>query len=277
MSDQAAVQKRAGLAGKVIAVTGAASGIGASLSRRFACEGAILGLLDIDESGARALAAELNAAGTIAAAIRCDVAQETDCAAAIREMIDRFGGIDILVNNAGITQRGAFTDTLSSVFRKVMEINFFGSLHCTKAAIASLIARKGMIVVIESIAGVAPLLGRSGYCASKHALHGLFATLRSEIGPAGVHVMIVCPGFVETNLQTRALGGDGQVTARPQSRVGKQLSPEQVAEAVYKGVLKRRRLLVISPVGKLTYWLNRFAPVFYERLMAGLLKEELGP
>lgn len=260
---------------KIAVVTGAASGIGAAIARRFARQGAHLGLLDIDEKGIAAMAAEFRHAGINALSLACDVSKESDCKDAVGKIMDHFGGIDILVNNAGITQRGAFVDTQTSVFRKVMEVNFFGALHCTQAAMNSLIARKGMIIVIESIAGMAPLLGRSGYCASKHALHGLFTSLRAETRSSGVHVMIVCPGFVETNLQTRALGGNGRVTRHPQSRVGGQLTPERVADAVYQGVIKKKHLLVLSPVGKLTYWLNRFAPLLYERLMARKLKNEL--
>jgi short-subunit dehydrogenase len=156
-----------------------------------------------------------------------------------------------------------------------MDVNFFGSLHCTKAAIDSLIEQKGTVIVIESLAGITPLLGRTGYSASKHALHGFFTSLRSEIRADGVHIMIVCPGFVKTNLQTRALGGDGRVTTHPQSVVGRPTSAAKVAEAIYKGTLKKKHLLVITPVGKLTYWMNRFAPMLYERIMARHLKEEL--
>jgi short-subunit dehydrogenase len=87
--------------------------------------------------------------------------------------------------------------------------------------------------------------------------------------------MLVCPGFVETNLQTRALGGDGRVTTHPQSMVGKPVSADSVAEDIYIGALKKKHLLVLTPVGKLTYWINRFAPRLYERLMARQLKEEL--
>ena len=87
--------------------------------------------------------------------------------------------------------------------------------------------------------------------------------------------MLVCPGFVETNLQTRALGGDGRVTTHPQSMIGMPASAESVAEEVYKGILKKKHLLVLTPVGKLTYWINRFAPMLYERIMARQLKEEL--
>ena len=260
---------------KVVVVTGAASGIGAAISRKFSRAGATVGMLDKDEKGVKAAAAELTGAGMQAVGLPCDVSDETQCASAISEIIDRYGGIDILVNNAGITQRSAFVDTRSSVYRKVMDVNFFGSLYCTQYAIESLMARRGMIIIIESIAGLAPLLGRTAYCASKHALHGLFTALRSEMRARGVRVMIVCPGFVKTNLQKRALGGDGRVTTHPQSRVGKQDSPEKIAEAVYRASLKQKELLILSPLGKLTYWINRLNPVLYERIMTRQLREEL--
>ncbi len=106
-------------------------------------------------------------------------------------------------------------------------------------------------------------------------MHGFFTSLRSELRDSGVHIMIVCPGFVNTNLQTRALRGDGQVTAHPQSVVGKRTSAEKVAEAICKSALNKRHLLILTPVGKLAYWISRLAPVLYERLMARQVKEEL--
>ena len=263
------------LKNKIAVVTGAASGIGAAISKAFAAKGAKLGLIDIDETAVTAAADDMVSDGIDAIGIGCDVAREVECETAIYAITEHYGGIDILVNNAGITQRSAFVDTKVSVYRQVMDVNFFGSLHCTKLAIASLIERKGAIIIIESLAGVAPLLGRTGYCASKHALHGLFTSLRAELIGSGVHIMIVCPGFVKTQLQTRALGGDGRVTRHPQSTVGGQDSPDQIADAVYRGLLKKKNLIVLSPVGKLTYWLSRLAPYFYERLMARQLKSEL--
>ena len=260
---------------KVVVVTGAASGIGAAICLRFAREGARIGLLDMDAKGVQAASDKLRANGADAVGIRCDVVDEDECTSAMKEIIGRYGGIDVLVNNAGITQRSAFVDTRISVYRRVMEVNFFGSLHCTKAAINSLIERKGIIIVIESLAGITPLLGRTGYCASKHALHGFFTSLRSELRNTGTHIMLVCPGFVETSLQSRALGGDGRVTTHPQSMVGKPVSAESVAGKIYKGAAERKHLLVLTPVGKLTYWIHRFAPRLYERLMARQLKEEL--
>ena len=260
---------------KVIIVTGAASGIGAAICDRFAREGASIMLLDRDGAAVKAAADKLKTNSVDAEGYRCDVAAEKECRSVIEQVIERCGGIDVLVNNAGITQRSAFVDTKTSVYRNVMDVNFFGSLHCTQAAINSLIKRKGMIIVIESLAGVSPLLGRTGYCASKHALHGFFTSLRSEIRETGVHIMLVCPGFVKTNLQTRALGGNGQVTSHPQSMVGKPASAAKVAADIFKGAQKRKPLLVLTPIGKLSYWISRLAPILYERLMARQVKEEL--
>jgi NAD(P)-dependent dehydrogenase (short-subunit alcohol dehydrogenase family) len=260
---------------KVVVVTGAASGIGGAICRKFADEGAIIGLMDSDEKSLKAMEHTLKESGAEIFAVECDVSSEDECDYAIKVFIMKYGGIDVLVNNAGITQRGAFTETLSSVYKKVMEINFFGSLYCAKAAIESIVERKGMIIVIESVAGVTPLLGRSGYCASKHALHGLFTTIRSEIRNAGAHVMIVCPGFVKTNLQTRALGADGSVTKHPQSTIGKQTTPEAVANEIYNAALKRKNMVVLTFMGKLGYWVSRVAPVFYEKMMARQFRSEL--
>ena len=256
-------------------MTGAASGIGLAICERFAKAGAHLGLLDMDSVALEAAEKMLCDGGARCMRLPCDVSRQDACTAAIGQVIDHFGGIDVLVNNAGITQRSAFVDTDIAVFEKVMAVNFFGSLYCTKAAIHSLIERKGLIIVKESIAGIAPLLGRTGYSASKHALHGLFTSLRTEIRETGAHVMTVCPGFVETNLQTRALGADGHVTQRPQSRVGGQQTPSKVADIVYSGALRRKDLLVLTPVGKLTWWMSRLLPPLYERIMAKQLKSEL--
>jgi len=259
---------------KVVVVTGAASGIGTAICEKFGQEGSRIALLDINEEEVKVRERELIKHGIDAFGQKCDVTSEYECNAAIKEIINHYGCVDVLVNNAGITQRCPFVDARVSMYRKVMDVNFFGSLHCTIAAVGSLIEQKGMIIVTSSIAGLTPVLGRTGYCASKHALHGFFSTLRTELKNYGVHVMIVCPGFTKTNLQTRALDGDGSVTTHAQSRVGSQASPEEVATAIYRGAMKKKRLLVLTPVGKISYMLNKFAPVWYERIMAGRLKEE---
>jgi len=260
---------------KVVAVTGGASGIGAALCRRFGKAGARVAVIDLDRKGADRLARDLTAAGMEAAGYACDVSKQKECEAVIGKVIRRWGGIDVLAVNAGVTQRSPFVDTDPAVYRKVMDINFFGSLYCAKAAIKSLLDRRGMIIVTSSHAGYSPLLGRTGYSASKHALHGLFESLRTEVEPLGVHVMMVCPGFTKTNLQKRALGSDGKVTKHPQSMVGGQDTPDHVAEAVFRGAVKRKNIIVLTAVGKLTYFLHRLAPALYEKQMAKKLRSEI--
>ena len=260
---------------KVVAITGAASGIGLAIAHKFARQGAAIALIDMDQTALDQCEQAFRNSGHRTLAVTCDVTDPAMCATAIKTVIDHFGGIDILVNNAGITQRSRFADTRVEVFHKVMAVNFFGSLYCTKAALDSLIERRGMIIVNESVAGVTPLLGRTGYSASKHALHGLFTSLRCELREKGVHVLIVCPGFIKTNLQARALGADGRVTDRPQSRVGGQATPESAAEEIFTAAVKKKHLLILTFMGKLGYWVSRIAPILYEKMMTKKFNDEI--
>ena len=260
---------------KIVVVTGGGSGIGKALCSEFGNRGAKIVVLDIDKDGADKTAANLRDSGVEAISFRCDVSDEKEANNVISEIILKFGGIDILFNNAGITLRSSFRETDLDVYKRIFDINFFGTLNCTKPALDSIIERKGSIVITSSIAGVSPLLGRTGYAASKHALHGFFESLRAELSDSGVHIMMLCPGFTKTDLQSKALGGDGKVTDRPQSKTGKVDSPERVAEKVYRGFLKRKRIIVLTPVGVMTYWLSRLIPSLYEKIMISKLKDEL--
>ncbi len=260
---------------KVVLVTGGASGIGLATCREFAGAGAIIAMLDMDEVMLNTQRAEFERAGYKILTLVCDVTSAAACQKAVEMVISQYGAIDLLFNNAGITQRGLFEKTKISVIEKVMAVNFYGSLYMTKAALPSLIKQKGMIIVNESIAGVAPLLGRCGYSASKHALHGLFTSLRCELKAKGVHVMIICPGFIKTNLQTMALGSDGKIATHKQTRVGQQQTPEFVAQKIYMGAQKKTSMMVFTLVGKIGYLISRLAPSLYERLMTRKFREEL--
>ncbi|MFZ5587981.1 MAG: SDR family oxidoreductase [Thermodesulfobacteriota bacterium] len=261
--------------GKVVAVTGGAGGLGAAFGRRFAAAGARVAVLDLERTKPQVLAAALAQGGAEAVGLVCDVTDPGQCQEAMAELVRRWGGVDILINNAGITHRSAFAQTTLAVQRRVMEVNYFGSLNCTQAALSSLIARRGLIVVISSVAGFAPLFGRTGYAASKHALHGLFASLRCELAGSGVGVSIVCPSFADTAIAKNALDGDGRVTSHPQSKVGRVASPDEVAEAVFRAAAKRRPLTVLSPIGRLSWWFTRLLPNLYEKLMTRSLRSEL--
>ncbi len=161
---------RRDLRNRGIVITGAAGGLGTALAERYAAEGAKLALLDLDGVRAEAFAASLRAQGANAAAFACDIADESACNAAIAQAQAALGGIDVLVNNAGISARLLLRDATPELARHVMAVNYFGALHATQAALASLVERRGQIVVVSSVAGFAPLVGRTAYAASKHAV-----------------------------------------------------------------------------------------------------------
>jgi NAD(P)-dependent dehydrogenase (short-subunit alcohol dehydrogenase family) len=257
-----------GFEGRSVVITGAAGGIGTALARRFGRDGARIGLLDIDRSALQALASDLDQRGIGALPIECDVTSLGSCRDAVARVVEAHGGVDVLINNAGITHLSRFSDTEVEVIRRVMEINFFGAVNCTKAALDSLVERRGRIAVLSSVAGFAPLATRCGYSASKHALHGFFESLRPELRGSGVRVTVVCPFFVKTEMGERALGGDGGKPRMPRTQTGTPSDPDWLAEEIHRAVRKGRRLLVPSSSAKLAYLLSRLAPGAYERIMA---------
>lgn len=253
---------------KVVLISGGCAGIGRALAVRMAQAGARLVILDLQQHALDSLVQHLaDHHNAEALGLVCDVADATAVEQAVALAVERFGGIDLLVNNAGITHRSPFAETELAVFERVMAVNFFGALHCTRAALPSLIERGGQIIVLSSLSGFAPLLYRSAYNASKHALHGLFETLRSELKASKVNVMLVCPGFTATDLRKNALVGDGSVAPQPPLAMGKVASPQDVAEAIFHGALKRRRLLVLSNVDWRARILARFFPRLFERVL----------
>lgn len=253
---------------KVVLITGGCAGIGRALAMRLAQAGARLVIFDLQQTELDSLVQHLRDHHNCEAlGVCCDVADAAAVTQAVAMACERFGGIDVLINNAGITQRSTFAETELAVFQRIMAVNYFGAVHCTKAALPSLITRRGQIIVLSSLSGFAPLLYRSAYNASKHALHGLFETLRAELKGSGVNVMLVCPGFTATDLRKNALVGDGSMAQQPPLAIGKVASAQDVAEAIYRGALQRRRLLVLSNINWRARLLARFFPRLFERVL----------
>ena len=266
---------RRSFAGKTVLVTGAGGGLGRAVALRFAQAGARIAALDKDASGIESLSVEIENRGGQCLALPCDITDAEACDRAVAATIQHFGTLDVLVNNAGMSQRSGFAVTDLAVIRRVMDVNFYGAVHCTKAALPHLVAARGLIVSVSSVAGYTPLIARTGYAASKHAMHGFFESLRTELAPAGVDVMMVCPSFIATRIDRNALGGDGQPVRHAQVTVGDPLSPDAVADRMFAGAERSRRLLLVGRTAWQAWWVSRLAPRLYEKLMARRLKGEL--
>ena len=196
-----------------------------------------------------------------------DVSNENDCRRFIETTIKFFGGIDILINNAGISMRAILKETSTDTLRKVMDINYFGVVYCTKYALDSIIERKGTIVGVSSIAGYRGLPGRSGYSASKYALQGWLESIRTELMHDGVHVMWVCPGFTTSNIRNAALNKDAQSHGETPMDEEKMMSSEECADHILRAIRKKKRTLVLTFTGKRTVFLNKFFPKLTDRLV----------
>jgi NAD(P)-dependent dehydrogenase (short-subunit alcohol dehydrogenase family) len=220
---------RRSFTGGTVLVTGAGGGLGRAVALRFSQAGADIVALDKDATGIEGLRVEIEGRGGQCLALPCDVTDAEACNRAVGAGVERFGRLDVLVNNAGMSQRSGFAATGLEVIRRVMDVNFFGAVHCTKAALPHLVAARGLVIAVSSVAGFTPLIARTGYAASKHAMHGFFESLRTELAPQGVDVMMVCPSFVATHIDRNALGGDGLPVRHAQVTIGAPLSPEAPA------------------------------------------------
>ena len=256
------------LEGRTVIVTGGGSGIGKGTCQRIADEGGRVGVLDRRLELAEQVAAEITGAGGEAMAVECDVTSAEACTAAVERVRAACGPVDLLVNNAGITHLGAFRDTDVDVIRRVVDVNFLGSVQMTKAALPSLLERRGGIVAISSVAGLAPLATRTGYAASKHALHGFFASLRAEHRDDGLDVLLVYPSFVETAIGDHALGPHGgPAAATDRTGVRASIPADDAAEAIVRAMLRGKRTLYVPWRAAAFVWIARLLPSLYERLM----------
>jgi dehydrogenase/reductase SDR family protein 7B len=259
---------------KVVLITGGTSGIGKALAFAFGRAGAKIVITGRNEENLQATGKALEAQHIENLALAADVSREADCARMVAQTITRFGKLDILINNAGISMRALFEDLDLAVIRQVMDINFYGTVYATKYALPHILQTKGSVLGISSIAGYRGLPGRTGYSASKFAMHGFLETLRTEVLEKGVHVMIACPGFTASNIRNAALTAQGQVQGQSPLDEGNIMSAEEVADRILKATRQRKRDLVMTAQGKLTVFLNKWLPGLTDRLVLKHFKKE---
>ena len=270
---------------KVVVVTGASSGIGLATSKAFAAKGDCVVLASRDLHKLQNTVASLgNTYGKEAVldghsvprflAVKTDVVREEDCKNLIETTADTYGRIDVLVNNAGVSMRALFKDLELDVIKHLMDVNFWGTVFCSKHALPYLLATKGSVVGVISIAGYKGLPARTGYSASKFAIYGFLDTLRVEHLKEGLHVMIFAPGFTASNIRFRALTADGTPQGETPRNEEKMMSADTVARHLVNGVYKRKREVILTPIGKLTVMLNKLFPSLVDRLEYRFMKNE---
>lgn len=259
---------------KTVIITGASSGIGKACAIVFAKRGANIVISGRNKENLEQAAEEVRKTNAQVLAVHGDVSNENDCKLLIEKTIEKFGCIDILINNAGISMRALFKDLQLDVIRKVMDINFWGTVYCTKYALPYLLKKKGSVVGISSIAGYNGLPGRTGYSASKFAMQGFLDALRIENLKTGLHVLVACPGYTASNVRNAALVADGSSQGESPRDEQKMMTAEEVAEEIVTAVEKRKRTIVLTGQGKLAVWMNKFFPALTDKLVFNAVAKE---
>lgn len=258
------------LQGKVVWITGASSGIGEALVYAFAYEGAKLILSSRRKEELERVKG--NCPSATQANIRIlplDLSQASTLELTTEAAVQLFGHIDILINNGGISQRSLAKDTKLEVDRRIMEVDFFGTVAVTKYLLPHFMGRKaGHYVTITSIAGVVGTRYRTGYAAAKHALHGFFDALRAEVWENNITVTLVLPGWVQTQVSVNALAGDGSQYNQMDETTAKGLTAEYVAQKVVSAVkAKKREVYIAGPKETMAVVLKRLAPGLLARII----------
>ena len=265
---------------RVALITGASSGIGRALAIEAVKRGFVVGLMARSADGLQEtvracteILGDRSQSSKIHTTIG-DVSIEADCKRFVDDAMAQWGKIDVLINNAGISMRGIFEDTDISVLQRLMNTNFWGTVYCTKYALPSLLANKGSVVGISSIAGFKGLPARTGYSASKFAMQGFLESLRCENLETGLHVLIACPGYTESNIRKTALDARGSQQNESPLKENKLMSAEAVAEATWNAIEKRRTYLILTLQGKMAVWINKWFPQLADRLTYNVIKKE---
>ena len=259
---------------RVIVVTGASEGIGRALCLALAPFGPRLVLAARNEGRLGEVKAQVDAAGAQSLVVPTDVTDEAACKALIERAVAEYGCLDVLVNNAGGTMWTMLEDIEdTSIFERLMRLNYLGSVYCTYYALPHLKRSRGRIVGVSSVAGLAGVPTRTAYAASKHAMFGFFNSLRVELMGTGVSVTMVAPDYVLSEIHRRALGADGEPLGKSPMQESKIMTAERCAGLMVKAIARRDRLLLTSFRGRLGRWLSVLAPGLLDGVAARAIRD----
>ncbi len=264
------------LKNKVIIITGSSIGIGRTMARTLSAQGAKIVLNARNAARLNKTFEQLKSEGIDCIAVAGDVSKMEDCEKMVAQAVAAYGGVDVLVNNAGISMEGSVENLDPEVFRKVMEVNYLGSVFPTKAALSEIKKTKGSIVFIGSVAAFRGIPDYSVYSSSKNALTSLAEALKIELSDAGVHVGIAYVGFTENDPEKTIFNADGKIIAQPKRDFIKAESPEKVAQRVAKMIANRRFKHVFTPLGKLNAIMTRFLPGIVGFVLSNNYKKKKG-
>lgn len=262
---------------KVVVITGASSGIGEALSKEYAKQGFQLVIAARRIEKLNELAKHLEETyKTNVLCVKADVSVEADCKALMETAMSHFGHIHVLINNAGISMRATLEELDLDVLRKVMDVNYWGTVYCTKYALPYILKTKGSVIGISSIAGFKGLPGRTGYSSSKFAMQGFLESLRIENMKKGLHVLIACPGFTASNIRNSALAKDGNTQSETPRDEKKMMTAEEVAQRVFNAANNKKNYCVMTLNGKLTVLLNKISSNLVDKLVFNHMSKEPG-
>ena len=255
------------LKGKHVLITGASSGIGEAIAKEFAAKGAVL--LLAGRNVAELERVKKACAGARAVDIvRLDLSQHDALFDIAEQVLDKHGYIDVLINNAGVSQRAYARDLPFESDKFIINVDLLGTIALTKAFLPSMLARRsGHIVTISSLMGKFGTPLRSSYAAAKHGLHGFFDSLRAEIYQDNIGVLMVCPGFIRTNVSVNAIGPDGNKQGTMDEATGKGLEPKVVAQKIIEALGTDKEEIFIGGKEMIGVYLKRFAPALFSRLV----------
>jgi len=259
---------------KVVIITGASSGIGKALAGAFAKGGFNVVLAARSGEMLKSAVDGLNLNKGSFLIVETDVSDESQCRRLVEQAVEKFGRIDVLINNAGVSMRALFAELDLSVIRKVMDVNFWGAVYCTKYALPYLLENKGSVIGISSVAGKKGLPGRTGYSASKFALEGFLETLRIENLKTGLHVLVACPGFTNTSIRKTAFNKDGMQQGESPRNEEEMMSSETVAARIYYAYIEKKRDLVLTSQGRWMVILDKFFPKWMDRAVYNHMSKE---